>query len=171
MSKVRTFSRVFPADHPRRGEQTHFVEKIWQSIYWDHVGWEGFEKLKSQHGFDIGLHGVYKPKHHTVRAGNHFKPGDYFDPRVWSKSPYNYKRDGSKQIKIAPDIKVEKTWNIGKMGQAFFMNDKLVKPEVLEQIAANDGLSYEDFIYWFSKEGIKERWNGQIICWNKDINY
>lgn len=32
MSKVITFSRTFPAYHPRKGEPTYFVEKFWTSI-------------------------------------------------------------------------------------------------------------------------------------------
>lgn len=38
-------------------------------------------------------------KHHTIRAGNRFKTGDYFSPRVWSGSPYN-----SKQLNMRPLI-------------------------------------------------------------------
>jgi hypothetical protein len=33
MSRVLTFSRVFPAYHPKAGQPTGFVEKIWKGYY------------------------------------------------------------------------------------------------------------------------------------------
>jgi hypothetical protein len=35
MAKVITFSRFFPAYHPRKGEPTYFVEKIWAHLISD----------------------------------------------------------------------------------------------------------------------------------------
>jgi hypothetical protein len=45
MSKVLTFSRVFPSYHPKAGHPTYFVEKMLQ-WYWSEVSdvYKGFDK-------------------------------------------------------------------------------------------------------------------------------
>lgn len=48
-------------------------------------------------GFNIGFH--VDVKYHTIRAGNRFKKGDYFSPRIWTDKPY-----ASKQYQFHPDI-------------------------------------------------------------------
>jgi len=63
MSKVITFSRVFPKYHPKAGQPTYFVEKI-----------------------------LAKAKVHTIRNGNRWKVGDKFSPRIWSDKPYKSKQ-------------------------------------------------------------------------------
>lgn len=174
MSRVLTFSQTFPVYHPRAGQPTYFVEKLWESIYLEHAGWEGFWPLfffpliNSGNGFDIGLHGKYQPKHHTIRAGNRWKAGDKFSPRVWSGKPYQ-----SKQIIIAPDIEVKKVWSfdlLNRNGQAIpIINGVERKTETLLKLAINDGLDMFDLLDWFKfpKQKIT---NFQIICWN-EVNY
>lgn len=165
MSKVITFSRLFPAYHPRKGEPTYFVEKIWSGIK------EDFSKTLI--GLDNELFnfskGIYKPKYHTIRAGNRWKVGDKFSPRVWSDKPYR-----SKQITISPDIEIKKVWEV-KIEQ--FGSSKIISYPTkrkgydymisLGDVANNDGLSIKDFNNWF----IKVPFIGQIICWNENINY
>lgn len=119
----------------------------------------------------------YGYKWHTIRQGKHFKEGDYFSPRVWTGTPYR-----SKQIIIAPDIKVEKTFDfrieIDQDYLCVFIDDypfyeensrMVTQTEALETLAKNDGLSVEDFKKWF-KWG-KAPFDGQIKCWNKEIEY
>lgn len=162
MSKVMTFSRVFPSYHPKAGESTHFVEAIMNSLYRTLPAPKAAVKLFEvpEPGVDIGV------KHHTIRAGHRWKEGDWFSPRVWSGKPYN-----SKQITFAPDIQVKKTWKFANDEQGnIFINDELYaytsSDFALETLAANDGLYVGDFLNWFNKPI-----EGQIICWNKDINY
>src|SRR6188768_2992687 len=106
MSKVLTFSRVFPSYHPRKGKPTYFVEQIQNSLCSMNLPIYGGEEdcpmwfLNSLTKENVGY------KHHTIRGGNRFKAGDWFSPRVWSGKPYN-----SKQIIIAPDIQVKKVWD------------------------------------------------------------
>lgn len=185
MARVITFSRTFPNYHPRAGEPTFFVEKIWESIYLqgDHPIWLGenytrltelLPGLKS-----VGLHSIHVPKHHTIRAGNRWKVGDWFSPRVWSGKPYN-----SKQIQFAPDIQVKKTWKYdmrfvrvdGELNLYAFVNENLVDTSTAERIAANDGLSMQGFTDWFVKSGQKfivnvPIFDGQIFCWNETVDY
>lgn len=160
MSKVLTFSREFPSYHPRKGEPTYFVEKIWKSIKED--------SIKHLDVPDISLHHFFEcsGKHHTIRGGNRFKAGDWFSPRVWHGRPYN-----SKQIIIAPDIQVKKVWSFELTEDNLYMvNGSLYaypnSDFAIEPLAHNDGLEMVDFVDWFNKP-----FKGQIICWNENINY
>lgn len=169
---VLTFSRKFPAYHPKAGRPTYFVEKLWQSIYM-----EQFEQCTRAQfdfsplygaGIDIYAHDKYQPKHHTIRAGHRFKPGDWFSPRVWSGQPYR-----SKQIIIAPPIQVKKVWDfeIQKTDHPSGAGDIVVNGSAmirLNDIAVNDGLSVADLLSWFK---YPKPFTGQIICWNEKIEY
>lgn len=164
MSRVIIVSRKFPVAHPRKGEPTFFMEKIWASLA-DIT--EGFKI--PDHCTDWDWHEYYNamPKHHTIRSGNRWKEGDKFSPRIWSDKPY-----ASKQIIIAPDIEIKKIWNFEWYGLTVLLNDKPVNSLTLSEIAFNDGLSKKDFNDWFNihpkgKNGFK----GQILCWNENINY
>lgn len=167
MSKVLTFSRQFPAHHPKAGQPTNFIRSIW----------EGLDKLNILHELsDAQLEDDirafyekrnYTPKWHTIRAGNRWKVGNKFSPRVWSGKPYN-----SKQIIIAPDIAIVKVWPI-----TLVLKDRLLVidelnyyplafEETIAKLALNDGLGGEDLLNWFNKP-----FTGQIIAWNPEINY
>jgi len=174
MSKVITFSRVFPGYHPKAGQPTYFVEQVIKGLPYsldDDAAWGNIELCKKlslaiDQWKDLGR------KYHTIRAGHRFKAGECFSPRVWSGKPYN-----SKQIQFAPDIQIVKTWDFQVDGDGCFWiisdNDN-ESHEVLERLANNDGLSFRDFEAWFtlSPDYRKEQeFNGQIICWNESIEY
>jgi hypothetical protein len=170
--KVITFSRNFPATHPRKGRPTNFVEKIWQSIYLDNVGSDEFELAKQQ-GFDIGLHDIYEPKNHTIRAGNRWKEGEWFSPRVWSGKPY-----ASKQIQFAPPIQIKKIWTFDIRRDYIFINRKCFGKFhpfnlFLLELAKNDGLTQIEMIQWFNVHPKAKNlsFSGQILCWNDSIDY
>ena len=128
MSKVITFSRNFPSYHPKKGAPTYFVEKVLKSIDEKH-------QLNVWNRSDLSFINQWaltecKPKHHTIRAGNRWKVGDKFSPRVWSDKPYK-----SKQITIAPDIEIKQIYlfaildkedckRIGESGTGIFINNK-----------------------------------------------
>lgn len=176
MSKVITFSRVFPKYHPKAGQETYFVRSIW----------EGLDKLNMLHELstpqlenEIKQYYEkmnYTPKYHTIRTGNRWKPGDMFSPRVWSGKPY-----ASKQIIIAPDIEIKKTFDlkVQHISRPFvtFKNAKGYNesyPEgTLEEMAFNDGFSdVKDLESWLlSGRGWDPVFEGQVICWNENINY
>lgn len=185
MSKVITFSRQFQKGHPREGEPTYFVEKIWKSLV-DQAGEMNnpighFQDVHDEHFHPMG-EGItnvhqYAPKHHTIRAGSRFKVGDKFSPRVWNNDvnpksgrsgPYH-----SQQLIIAPDIEIKKIWNfnIDPFGGEYRMDGYEIPTDKLKLIALNDGfMELDDFELWFNvKPGVG--FIGQIICWNKDIEY
>jgi hypothetical protein len=164
MSKVITFSRFFPAYHPKKGEPTYFVEKIARGLH--QQGVRPFDIPDEI--FSTEMYYLIDGKHHTIRAGNRWKVGDKFSPRVWSGKPYN-----SKQIIIAPDIEIKKVWDVLIMnGPDWFEvmingKDYLNDGWSLFLLAQNDGLRLDDMMNWF-KDDI---FAGQIICWNDSINY
>lgn len=176
MPKVITFSRVFPAYHPRKGEPTYFVEAILNSVMPKKANGIINRNDIPQNVLDIINYFVIldgdTQKHHTIRAGNRWKVGDKFSPRVWSGKPYN-----SKQIIIAPDIEIVKVWDIeikvkpknDLSGFAdILINGNKIDAEFLKQVAANDGLTLGDLLRWFQ---YPKPFKGQIICWNPNVKY
>ncbi len=114
------------------------------------------------------------PKHHTIRAGNRWKVGDKFSPRVWSAKPY-----ASPQITIAPDVEIKKLWDI-RIFKSGDVNIRLktetgsisywcsIDSPGFKKLAENDGLSVSDMAAWFK---MPCTFKGQIICWNDSIQY
>lgn len=180
MARVITFSTKFPGKHPRKGQPTDFVGKIWASLlkidydlYSDYLHPDG----RPDHILNAD-HYIKKfgnqPKGHTIRGGNRWKVGDKFSPRIWSGRPYN-----SKQITIAPEITIKKVWAI-----EFEWDDDTNAVDITIdgrwfchmsssegiRIAWNDGLHDDDFVNWFN---IKENkpFVGQVICWDEKIKY
>lgn len=171
MSRVITFSTKFPSYHPRKGEPTHFVEKILRGI---HVLDDHTKKI-----MDMDIWSTCDPKWHTIRSGNRWKVGDKFSPRVWGtdinptsgrSGPYH-----SKQITIAPDIEIKKTFDF-KVDQYRFIIDG--KPfyhqhvsewhSHMDELCKNDGLSFGELLAWFK---VPCQFDGQIISWSNNINY
>ena len=180
MSKVRTFSRVFPAKHVRVGLPTYFVEKILINAGVDYQS-EGYLELllelneknlklgklteKDLSDFQSSL--VYKSiippdernKRHTCRAGFHFKVGDELSPRVWSKKPYS-----SPQIIFYHDFTICKTYvlELDSEEKSKPVIDGRLSYSLATKLANNDGLSLVDFQEWFKGKNFE----GQIICWS-----
>lgn len=161
MSKVIMFSTVFPAYHQRKGDSTYFVEKIFAGLA------DIVPEWKMPDDFILWNFHIYYnckfPKFHTIRAGNRWKVGDKFSPRIWSGKPYR-----TKQVIIAPDIEIKKVWTFISNGDYFFIGHKQIDI-TSSDIPQNDGLSSDDFLSWFPVQNkIKEF---QIICWNESIQY
>ena len=169
MSKVITFSRVFPITHPRKGEPTYFVEKFWKGL--ETIGFSEpcyfFDELTGLGSVISGKdYNDKTPKLHTIRAGNRFKAGELFSPRVWSGKPYT-----TKQIIIAPDVRIKKVFDI----EIYPTNEVMINgkffcsfgSENWLNLCLNDGLSSEDMRNWFNKLPFK----GQVICWSDSVNY
>jgi len=179
MSKVITFSRTFPAYHPKAGQPTYFVEQIWNGLI-DNSFKIDYAKICTFNNelspdilwpfwkaINIGFSGL-GVKHHTIRSGNRWKVGDKFSPRVWSGKPYK-----SKQIIIAPDIEVKKVWEFEiDANGIYIINDTYVGFKKEELLAKNDGLTVDELQHWFIPSMKKHKpFSGQIICWNENINY
>ena len=150
---VLTLSKAFPVTHPRAGERTNFNEKMANAIY--HMRHpEVFEPCEPNNGDE---------KYHTIR-GNYelwykrfeeIERGEaYLSIRQWSGKPY-----ASKQIEIA---RLTKEDGIGIQLLCFAGNNskkdcELHRPIVggttevdYRKLAANDGLSLQDWENWFT---------------------
>lgn len=177
-----TFSTVFPSYHPRAGQPTHFVEKIWNSLPYS-VEYDYLFKTKRLLGYGnvdemVDIYQGYGPKHHTIRAGHRWKVGDWFKPVIWGdninhksgrRGPYH-----SKQVQFAEPLQIKKVWNFQIDRGHFFIEDYIVavgedpKQGYLKRLAANDGLSVPDLLSWFK---YPKAFDGQIISWSDNIEY
>ncbi len=163
---VIMFSRVFPAYHPKKGQPTYFVEKFiksWDSSHnFKEVAASPFGIAKYIDG-DFFVNNDFEPKHHTIRSGHRWEEGDMFSPRIWTGKPYN-----SKQFQFALDTRIEKVWDITIRGYEIRINGNILDREAHFQLSKNDGLDVNDLKDWFK---IPCQFDGQIICWNKEIEY
>ena len=155
------FSRVFPAYHPRKGELTYFQQKIWKGLL--DINCNG--EVSYEYGWTPKLVESDLPKFHTIRAGKRWKEGEYFAPKVWTGLPYR-----SKTFQFAPPIKIEKIWNFSINKWGVFIDGISVYnlTKTLPHISLNDGLELNDWKEWFK---YPSDFRGQIICWNKKIDY
>lgn len=177
--RVITFSRTFPAYHPKKGQPTYFVEKIWKSMYRNaecpDVLDEYIKNYESALKCDLGRYNDIHRKVHTIRAGNRWKVGDFFSPRVWGDdvNPKNGRKGAyqSKQIEIAPPIEIKKIWEFYVTKDKYFLNGKEQCVFDLSKIAANDGLEVDDFELWFAPYTKKGNCTCQVLCWNESILY
>lgn len=156
------FAKEFPKTHPRAGQPTHFVEKIWAGLADQGLLMDGIDFGNYPADFYAYYKGV--PKLHTIRAGDRWKVGDVFSPKIWSGSPYR-----SKTITFAPPLTVVKTWAISHYPLHWTIEGKGIPDQLIVRIVMNDGLSWQDFMHWFPPSA--KAWQGQIICWNSNINY
>lgn len=162
--KVLTFSRHFPKGHSRVGQPTHFVEKIEACLADSIPGWQMSPTFELHEW--LPYYNCSMPKHHTIRAGSRFKPGEMASLRVWSGAPYR-----SKQIEFA-QVEVKKVWSV-EISEFWWVDNKILEHGQVVELAKNDGLSYDDFVNWFNIHPKKKEqvFRGQIICWNPDIDY
>lgn len=179
-----SFSRYFPAYHPRKGEPTNFIEKIWVSLGAEFVEKQAvsiaasFTDLRKDSINDFGAMkdiqidriNQFTPKLHTIRSGNRWKPGMKFKPVCWSGKPYN-----SKVIQFAPEMEVVKTYSFEHYSEGIFAGYKINGLKIgamvkIEEVAKNDGLTVQDFLDWFQFDKSKP-FSGQIICWSDKIEY
>lgn len=188
MSRVLPFSRVYPSYHPKAGQPTNFVEKFWVSLGKEFVSKQAIAiaaSLTDLRKDSIGVFGAIKdihyerimgfpPKHHTMRAGHRWKAGMMFSPRVWGDdvNPTSGRKGAyhSKQIIIAPDIEVKKTFDftITQSPPAICINGFPIGSKGLIEIATNDGLTVDDLLAWFK---FPKPFYGQIICWSDSVDY
>ena len=174
MARVIIFSRTFPAYHPRAGQPTYFIEKIWECLglpekeYSFNCPDEYVNYLRLEKDDIWG-------KYHTIRTGSRWKAGDKFSPRIWSGKPYR-----SPQIIIAPDIEIKQVWDF-EIKTAYkelpldYEADVIINhrfyhtdDEIMKRLAHNDGLSLAELLQWLK---YPKPFRGQILCWNENEKY
>jgi len=175
MSKTIIISRYFPRYHIRPGEPTFFVEAIWKALANIHYSQSkyvvsDYKELLNIHHNGINYYDETLQKFHTIRKGKRWKEGDRCSLRIWGddinpksgrKGPYH-----SKQIAIAPDLKILKVSDIDIYPtNEIFINGKFFCTFGSENhviLANGDGLNIPDMNSWFNKLPF----TGQIIFWS-----
>lgn len=178
-----TFSTKFPSYHPKKNLPTNFVEKIQEGLIL--LGNYEITDEQLSIGKSVFKEYVTPVKYHTIRAGNRWKAGMKFSPRVWGNDinpkssrsgPYH-----SKQIIIAPDIEIKKVWDFeikltDVSRNEISVNGQWLSENKLNLLAQNDGLTIKDFYDWFKMGGDEPDqkeiyFSGQVISWNENISY
>lgn len=162
MKKKKTYvlmvSKVFPVGHPKAGRLTEFATKILKSGVGHQVSVDKDGNTWNIKPLPIMLPDVL-PKIHTIRLNyqlwkkriDKINAGDaILSLRQWTGSPYNRKRDGSKQQEF---LRLEK---VGIQSVCFdrfvgIFIDDIDSDITLEYLATNDGLHPDDFKQWFRK--------------------
>lgn len=178
MRKQVTFSRKFPAKHPRAGEPTQFMEKIICGLPDEVANSVEFEQAMIALRMDPGFH-VESFKYHTIRAGKNWKVGDILIPCIWEFDGGRFTK-GNEKIQFAPELEIVKVWDIDIAHRKVRVEGKEMTETMvlvnnrrnifIDDIAKNDGLTSFDFCSWFFAIN-KNNFCGQIICWNKDVEY
>ena len=134
-------SRTFPATHPKAGQETKFVEKIQAN--------------------GLNYIGEFEPKIHTIRANYELwkkrfekieKDEAVLELYYWTGNPYHSKCETFATLKKDDGIELQKLqatplgWFIDDYDSDFLTKD----------FAKNDGLSAEDFKYWFKDYDISK---------------
>ena len=145
MKKIKTYripiSRVFPAKHPRAGEETFFRDKIYCLITLMPDN-EDFKKLHTIRA----NYSLWKKRIDDVNAGE-----SVLVLYEWTGKPY---RSNTNEI-----VRFDKDSGIGVQKAVIGFQDDIVSVEIVEnhksnyysvsKLAENDGLSLEDFRAWF----------------------
>lgn len=186
LTYVLMISRYFPATHPRRGEETHFMSGI--LLNFDRVVFQ--DEDESQRPGKIGYgskyaaamikEGGFAPKLHTIRENydlwarraEKINAGEaVLSIRQWSGKPYRSKqveflrleKIGVQKIKIS-NLKPP-PWQREEIINKLCVVDKIrsISPYA---VAQNDGLSYDDFCAWFKKD-----MKGCVIHFTENFRY
>lgn len=143
MKKIKTFvltvSEYFPASHPRKGEKTLFVEKIQER-----------QKIHTiRHNFPLWQKRIKMIQNNEA----------VLSVRVWTGKPYQSKQKEVAVLDYASGIGIELIGYLDiKVDKNFQVFQNLCLKEIpsgipLKKLADNDGLSVEDFRYWFKDIG------------------
>lgn len=130
---VITLSKNFPANHPRKGEPTGFLEKFLN-------GQTGTGEVKKLHTIRAN-YPLWEQRIKEIQNGN-----AVLSVRQWSGRPY-----ASKQVEIA---KLSALDGVGIQMLRFY-DGHIFYPMVEDchlsiiEISNNDGLSTDDWINWF----------------------
>ena len=143
---VITLSQNFPAKHPRKGEPTNFNNQLLNAVWRAHNMSVGFQQ------FGMKLHTIranyplWQKRFAQIRAGKAI-----LSVRYWTGKPYC-----SKQMEIC---KLSAKDGIGIQKLEYYRRDLCYPsvdtfPQECNAIAANDGLSWENWHSWFKSYDI-----------------
>lgn len=131
-------SRRFPKTHNRAGKQTNFVKS--------------FTNGKKVHTFRDSLED-WEKKAELINSGK-----AVLSVRMWIGRPYFSPQLEIKQLHKIDVQAVEMVWPDGEVEPSVYVDGR---KQNAKTVAANDGMSYPDFLSWFFKKSNSYR--GVII--------
>ena len=144
---VITLSQVFPSTHARAGEPTFFRDKLHAAITGNEEYWRKVHTIRANYE-------LWKKRFEKIEKGE-----ACLSVRYWTGKPYC-----SKQVEIA---RLTKEDGIGLQslvcnGYAWFYDTEdgtkfFTEVKGLENIAYNDGLSFEDWKEWFKNYDVSKK--------------
>ena len=152
---VITLSKAFPATHPKAGAPTGFAENV------------AFKTHLELDKTICGYRNVQGSKLHTIRANyplwakrfEQINRGEAcLSIRQWTDKPYASKQVGIARLTKADGIGLQKLEFVpcyGIIGATAVIDgeDKFISKITL---AANDGLTYEDWLDWFKNYDLSQ---------------
>jgi len=140
---VIMISMTFPATHPKKGKETFFKERILKPF--DAFSLGRAEKIHTiRENYDL-----WKKRISEVQAGK-----AELSLRYWTGSPYNSRKDGSKQKEF---LKLTKDHGVGIQSVTLDFRTFVSTVDgdgfnqTIDQIGRNDGFrSLRDFKDWFA---------------------
>lgn len=147
---IITLSKTFPKTHKRAGELTHFRSSIEKGVK-IHTIRTGYERWR--HNID------------KVQAGTHI-----VSLRQWKGVPYRSEQDEIKNIANAGYERISMLYDRSSGKIKATINGKPY--DNVKQIAANDGLKWDDFVDFFFGKGAYDKTLFQgIIIHLTDFRY
>ena len=143
---VITLSQKFPAKHPRKGEPTNFNNQLLNAVWRSHNMSVGFPQ------FGMKLHTIranyplWKKRFEQIEAGKAI-----LSVRYWTSKPYASKQMEICKLSAKDGIGIQRLFfNADRDGQHVWWNFNIDgRYDVIERLAANDGLSLDDWKAWF----------------------
>lgn len=151
-------SKIFPATHPRRGEETFFVEKIQnnENLFFMSATTRALSEVE----FGVKIHAIrsnyplWEKRMKEVQDGN-----AVIELFYWSGNPYR-----SPQVVFAT---LDENSGCGVQELEFYSNGDghydIMNPTVtgsfdidVNILSENDGLSFDDFFTWFNNYELSE---------------
>lgn len=136
---VLTLASRFPAGHLKRGQFTGFPEKVIKgtkihTFRKDSDCWAHYVELVNSHNAELSI-------------------------RRWIGRPYHTPQLEVKRLKKIGIQQVRMTWDSAIEQPTVFIDGKRILN--VEQLAANDGMTLDEFVSWFFKDS--DTFNGVII--------
>lgn len=152
-----------------KGQPTHFVGKIWDSLYnqgftdsdYSRYQLKWLEKFGTG-GIDDNLPSKRNPKIHTIRAdkSNRWKPGNKIHFVIKNRTPDRFQ--------FAPIVTCKSVQRIRITNQSdyleskkVYVDDRLLSQQEVQELAWNDG--FDNLVsFWLY---FKDEFEGKIIHW------
>lgn len=131
---VITLSKTFPKGHPRQGEPTGFEDKLLNAL-----NGASPEQPKKLHTIRANL-GLWAERFSEIDAGK-----AVLSIRQWTGAPYRSKQREIARLTKEDGIGIQPLCLVDLFRATTIVDGKIELPV----LAKNDGLTFDDWYYWF----------------------